>query len=439
MNVVEVCCGAGGMSLGLRNAGFNIVAAYDTWAPALAVYKDNFPMKKTLLRPLPLNRGHHGKAGDLGDLLGLVPEVLLKNVDMIAGGPPCQDFSRAGQQVEGTRADMTLAFAVLIAVVRPEWIMMENVTEVTKSKAWQRARRILKRGGYGLSEMKLDASHYGVGQARKRFILVGRLGEVDGFLSSALEVTKDAPRTNVRDILGDVGINPSGTSDATRVYFMRPFSGGQGVRSIDEPCPTIIRSSRERATRGYQAHKNDLAPAAKVPSLSWQELARLQGFPETWKWDGVKRVRDRDVMIANALPAPLAEAVGRAILSRHRGETVPVPEDAFVEWLETVKGYTGTVLRNKSSRLHQARALLKGRVLEDSALEQTMLQRASGFATLSASVRSDLAAVLALHAEWRASLREPHPWSLDDDTETTSTSMPSLDAIIRKRRAVEVS
>lgn len=402
MRVVELFCGAGGMSLGLKRAGFDVAAAYDSWAPAMTVYRNNLPEQKTLLRPLriPRNRARGAKVADVGDLLELVPTLLDLDVDMIAGGPPCQDFSKAGRRIEGTRADMTLAFALLIAAARPEWVLMENVKEVTKSKAWQRARTILKRSGYGLSEMKLDASQYGVGQLRVRFILVGRLGEEDGFLNDALELPKNAPRTTIRDVLGDnVGVHPGpGHPEEVRAYYFRTYSKRRAVWSIDEPCRTITRKAGFRNGE-HIPHANDTMDASKAPLLTWEQLAMLQGFPAGWQWG--KSKGDRNLMIANAVPAPLAEAIGRAILARQRGDTIPEIEGKFAKWLKAEKGYSGAVLRNRVSQVRRARRLLKGRILADPDQEQALLQRTKKFMTLGTTVRSDLLSALALHAEWR--------------------------------------
>lgn len=439
MRVAEICCGAGGLSLGLRRAGMEIAAAYDNWPEALAVYQANFPRKETLLRPPHGFRGHHAKSSDLGDLLSFVPALMPMTIDMIAGGPPCQDYSRAGRRVEGNKASMTLAFAILIATIRPQWLLFENVEDAADSMTWGYARSVLRRAGYGLSEMTLDASQHGAGQKRKRFIAVGRLGEIDGFLNASLEKSNKAPRTSVRDVLGDdVGVHPGGEHpEGTRVYYMRPYKGGQGVRSIDAPCPTIIRSARDRAAPKYTPHKKDLAPAKDVPSLSWQQLAQLQGFPASWDWSGARTVRDRDIMIGNAVPVPLAEAIGRAIFARQRGDSIPELEDAFATWLSVRKGYTGATLRNRCSQANRARRILKGRILADPDAERLLLQHSKKFVSLNVTARSDLLGALALHAEWRASLRPPPVEvdidEFDDEDDRSPPRLSRLEARLRER------
>ncbi len=128
------------MSLGLRQAGFDIVKAFDAWPLAVDTYNRNI--------------GSHAEVRDLGDLLGIIPELIALAPDMIAGGPPCQDYSSAGLREEAANAKLTLAFAVLVATVRPRWFVMENVINAMKSETWAQARSILMAAGYGLTESK---------------------------------------------------------------------------------------------------------------------------------------------------------------------------------------------------------------------------------------------------------------------------------------------
>jgi len=214
MRVIEVFCGAGGMSLGLKRAGFQIDLCIDFWREAFGVYRRNIKSRFLLAR----GTGHTVRA-DLSQLLTIVPAALLRRCDMVAGGPPCQDFSSSGSRIEETRADLTLAYAIFVATLRPRWVLMENVPEARSSNAYARARTILKRSGYGLAEKVLDMSLYGVPQARERFIVIGRLDEADGFLESALRAAANDRPMSVRDLLGDdVGVHPGGG------HLLRPAS-----------------------------------------------------------------------------------------------------------------------------------------------------------------------------------------------------------------------
>ncbi len=373
----------------------------------------------------------------------VAPTIAALRPDLVVGGPPCQDFSSAGKQVEGERATLLIAFAMISIIARPSWILLENVPRARNSAAWATARDLLVRAGYGLTEMVLDASKYGVGQSRKRFIVVGRLDEADGFLNSAIRDLASTRPTTIRDVLGGIvseaihahprvygrrrlwsidGPAPTirqssrhpmpvdvALNDADRALlevgavFVRPFVGGRGVRSIDEPAPAIVRTSAEPVRPSYldAPHPADVAPVETVPCLTREQASRLQGFPADWDWSPAKRLRDIDQMIANAVPAPLAEAIGRAILARYRGETIPAVEPMFTAWLRK-RGLAGQVLRNRRAQLGRARRLLGGRILSDPAAESALLDVAEGFASLPTGTRSDLRAALRLHAQWRS-------------------------------------
>lgn len=396
MRVIEVCCGAGGMSLGLKRAGLKIVHAVDTWEEALKVYRHNLPMPNSFLR-----RRHYADSKDLSQLMTVVPRFLDKECDMIAGDPPCQDFSAAGSRNEGQRANVTVAFAMFIVAIRPQWILMENVPQAKSSFAWMNARTILKRAGYGLTEMTLDASRYGVAQARRRFIVVGRLGEADNFLAKSISDAASERPMSVRDLLGDdVGVHPGRDyPPRMRVFFMRPYKGDSGVHSIDDPCPTIFRNAGAKASRNYVDHPDDVAPARQVPPLNPEQLSQLQGFPTNWSWKPLTDMKDRDQMIANAMPAPMAEAIGRIILARANGETMPAIEEKFSQWLSRSKKIIGRTLRNRKAHLNRARRLLKGRMMSEVDAELALLETSEEFRELSASAKSDLRLALRLHWE----------------------------------------
>lgn len=420
MRVVDLFCGAGGLSLGLRRVGFDVVGAFDFWDAAVDVYRRNV--------------GDHVHLVDIRDVVTLAPTVLDLQPDIIVGGPPCQDFSPAGPRVEGERAELMIAFAMTIVIVRPHWFLMENVARAQKSVTWARSRKILKRAGYGLTEIVVDASWLGVAQTRRRLIVVGRLGEADDFLTSEIGAARRSRQTTIREVLGDdvggqvyihprrygcTAVWPTDAPDPTlrtasrsqwanggQYIFVRPFGGGRGVRSIDEPAPALVRTSREPPASGYLSNPSPLdpVPANKVPHLSQQQTSRLQGFPEDWDWSPARRVRDIDQMIANAVPAPLAEAIGRLILARHRGESVPATDGGFSDWLRA-QGVVGQVLRNRRHALGRARRLLGGRVFAEIGEELQALGDADGFSDLPASTRSDLRSVLRAHAEWRATTK----------------------------------
>ncbi|WP_224705116.1 DNA cytosine methyltransferase [Devosia aquimaris] len=376
MRAVDLFCGAGGMSLGFQRAGFDLVQAYDSWEPAVASYRRNI--------------GSHVWLYDLRDVFTVGPMLAALRPDIIVGGPPCQDYSAAGRRIEGENAGMTRAFAMYLCIVRPSWFVMENVRQAQKSHAWADARQMIKAAGYGLTETVLDASWYGTPQSRKRLVIIGRLGERDGFLAAALAAARSKRQTVVGDVL-DV---PQGH------FYMRPFGGGRGVRSAAEPAPAIIRTSRERPWSKYlnSPHPDDPIPAEEAAILTRDQVARIQGFPEGWEW-GSATSRDIDQLIANALPSQLAEVVGRVILAREAGTTIPVVEGSFLQWLQR-RGRSPQSARNVKSQCNRARRLLGGKTHTRIALEIEALEAIGDFQRLEVRTQSHLRTALRLHADF---------------------------------------
>lgn len=369
MRVVELFCGAGGMSLGLRNAGFEIIQAYDAWDVAVTTYRENI--------------GHHAWKHDLNDILGVGSMLAKLQPDMIAGGPPCQDYSLAGRQEEGENASLTKAFAMLVVIARPQWFLMENVEQVARSSAWAEAREILQRAGYGFTECKLDASYYGVAQSRKRMFVIGRLGERDGFLTSALMAARSDEQTTLRDLFG---------AECPPSIFLYPrFRRNKAVWLADEPAPTIIASSLKPIPDTHTVPEGTVV-------LTEQQVGQIQGFPNDWKWHGQTK-HDRMQLIANAVPAPLAEVIGRVILQREANQSVPAVQGNFVRWLMQ-RGQSNQVARNTKAQLQKAWRLLGGRTFQDVRLEVMALEEVVEFDELDRKVKSNMRAAVRLYADF---------------------------------------
>lgn len=427
MRCVDLFCGAGGMSLGFERAGFEIVGAVDCAENALRVYKSN------LSHPVLL--------ADIKNIFPVGQWVRSLKPDVVIGGPPCQDFSAAGSRHEQDNAAMTVAFAMTVCVVRPRWFVMENVPQMLNSQAWTQARELLAESGYGISISRVDAAHYGVPQHRKRVIVIGRLGEADDFLESAIKQAASEKPMTVREMLGDEAPEyyytharfpgkrccfradePSPTVRSTSrrpvpkrfhdedalllaagAYFTRPFHEGRGVRNLDEPAPAIIRTSRECPRPGYLAspHPRDPVHPSKAAVLTQSQVSRLQGFPYSWDWSAASTLRDIDQMIANAVPPPLARAIGEVILERERGGISSVPGE-FLIWLRKSLGLSEHVVRNIQIGLSRAWQYLAGRIFADAGHELHAIETSVGFAALDVGRRCDLRKALRLHQEWRS-------------------------------------
>ena len=392
MRVVELFCGAGGMSLGLSRSGMNVVGAFDWMKDAVNTYRANL--------------GDHVQKFDLSDVLAIVPKVRSMSPDLIAGGPPCQDYSAAGQRIEGKNARLTLAFAMVIVGVRPEWFVMENVVQAATSDTWAEAKAILKHAGYGISENKLSFDQWGVPQARRRLVVVGRLGERDNFLNSSLAAKAGGSMPlretftirNAGNIAGSEIWSPEiAKLISGRFVFSRPQRAGRAVRTVDEPYTTIVRTSGEKPSpkfrAKYQAHARDPATLDEASVLSPKILSMIQGFPARWKWV-TRNKRQKMIMIANAVPPPAAKRIGEVILARAKGRTAPAIEGNFRTWLLRGGGRSRETANNIVSNARRARKLLGGRTFSDPAIEMATLLANPIVEAMRSNTRSDLCQAL---------------------------------------------
>ncbi len=290
MRVLDLFSGCGGLSLGFQNAGFEVVAAFDNWKPAVEIYKANFNHEIIEL-----------------DLSKIDNYDIFKNYkpDIIIGGPPCQDFSSAGKRDETNgRADLTLNYADIISNVKPFMFVMENVERITITKTLQRAKEIYKICGYGLSSIVLDASLCEVPQQRKRFFLIGILNGKDDEIEYYLEKNQAKKSMSIFDYLGN--------SLEIEHYYRHPRSYmRRGIFSIYEPSPTI-RGVNRPIPKTYQFHEGDTCKEIdKVRPLTTLERSYIQTFPKEFKFFGAKT--DLEQVIGNAVPVKLAEYVANCL------------------------------------------------------------------------------------------------------------------------------
>lgn len=298
---VDLFCGCGGLSRGFENAGISIVEAYDFWPNAIDCYQKNF--------------SHSAKIADISDIKAMSEQILTLAPDIIIGGPPCQDFSSAGNRKEGARANLTDCFARIIATIRPKWFVMENVGRAQKSQAYRQAREIFSESGYGLTEKLLNACAFGVPQNRRRFFSIGLLGAQDGFLLDNIGLLESDHRVTVRQYFESVGHKVE-----MGHYYRHPRNyTRRGVFSVDELAPTM-RGMNRPVPGGYSGHHGDTHNVQEVRPMTSHERALIQTFPPDFKIFGSKTTVEQ--MIGNAVPVKLAKAVADAVLTYERTSRV---------------------------------------------------------------------------------------------------------------------
>ena len=386
LKVVDLFSGCGGLSLGFQQAGFDIVAAFELWEPAIETYKRNFD--------------HPVFRCDLSDVESSSEFIRGFSPDLIIGGPPCQDFSSAGKREEKDRANLTVCFAEIISSVRPLAFVMENVERAKDSRAFAEAERIYRNSGYGLTEVVLNAALCGVPQRRKRFFCIGIKGGKDNQLIEALKRDLSDYEMTLREYFGD--------SLGFQYYYRHPRNySRRAVFSIDEPAPTV-RGVNRPIPKGYPGHPEDACPIGPdVHALTSRDRSRIQTFPESFIWVGTRT--DVEQMIGNAVPVGLARYVALHLMDALEPERISEFNqklESFSQWLEKDQNIASRARSDVISRLK--RAVRIAGPIEDKTERKACydFDSAAEGRGLTASVRSQIKHAIRLYCQWENSLSD---------------------------------
>ena len=345
--LIDSFCGAGGLSLGLKKAGFANLLSFDN---------DPRCIETLLLNPEYFV--HRFKLASIDDMLkGAIYEYVKEGDDeifLLAGGPPCQGFSvqRIGKD-EDVRNNLVIKFFELAEKIKPVYILMENVPGLTGIRGKQILDEALKFAdsiGYWMHKKKLDAQFYGVPQRRTRVFLVGERKDT-GFptFQFPLPSLNVEDRKTVKQTIGHLPSPPSDGSDhpdyphhrrdrLSRLNLQRLAALGQGEGRKDLPKHLLAACHKNDADKighryvyGRMAW-NEVAPTItarfdsftrgkfghpeELRSISLLEGALLQTFPIDYLFSGNKV--DIARQIGNAVPPKLAYALGKQIINCYK-------------------------------------------------------------------------------------------------------------------------
>jgi DNA (cytosine-5)-methyltransferase 1 len=245
---------------------------------------------------------------------------------------------------------------------------------------------------YGLTELTLDASLYGVPQLRKRVFMIGRMDENDGFLREDVEGEKADQALTVREYLDDeLGVE---------YYYRHPRHWGRrAIYSIDEPAATV-RSTNRPIPPKYTAHALDAAPIDGVKPLNCFQRARLQTFLPDFAFDKSLAPVEVDMMIANAVPVHLAEVLADCIVDYEVKREMRL-EKNFRAWVRQTQCYTDRSAGNVVSRLNRVRRLIGPMMRFHDTLDAVhALEEVPEFSRFSSGVKSQLRRAIYLHSEF---------------------------------------
>ena len=331
---IELFAGAGGLALGLEQAGFKHLACIDNYKEAADTMRANRPNWNVMCE-------------DVADTASrdLEKEFKIKKgeLDLLSGGAPCQSFSYAGKRLglEDVRGTMFYHYATFLHKLQPKMFLFENVKGLLNhdgGKTYETILNIFEDEGYVTEHKVLNAWDYGCPQKRERLITIGIRKDLIGKASFLYPKPHE-----YKPVIRDVKLDSNPTKEEcqfyseykTNIYKLVPPGGywrdidpeiakeymkgswylGGGKTgmlrrmSLDEPSLTVLTSPAMKQT--------DRCHPIEVRPFTYRENARFQTFPDDWVFCG--KLSDKYRQIGNAVPVNLAKEIGISIVNYLKG------------------------------------------------------------------------------------------------------------------------
>ena len=332
---IELFAGAGGLALGLEQAGFEEVALVE--------------IDETACNTLKLNRPNWNVIND--DIVEVSKKDLLKEfnlkegeLDLISGGYPCQSFSYAGKKLglDDVRGTMFYYYGEFIKQLKPKMFFAENVKGLTThdgGKTIDTMINVFEELGYKVEWKVLNAWDYGVAEKRQRVVIIGIRKDLTDKVKFEYPIPHEY-KPVLRDVLQNVPdsvgakypekkkkvfdlVPPGGywrdlPEDVAKDYMKTCYYMGGGRTGIarrlswDEPSLTLTCSPMMKQTD--RCHPDESRP------FTTREYARIQSFPDDWNFAGNMNAIYKQ--IGNAVPVNLAKCVGESIMAALNGGEV---------------------------------------------------------------------------------------------------------------------
>ena len=340
LTAIDVFAGGGGLTVGLKRAGFKVAAAIEIEEHAYATYRANHPEVHAVKQDVRTVSGEDLLAGTRGE-----------PIDLLAGCPPCQGFTSLTSKYkrDDARNSLVLEMARLAREIRPRAIMMENVPRLRDKQLYEELRRDLEALGYRLADDVLEVADYGVPQRRKRLVLLGgrgfRIDPPPPSHSARGEGGVPSWKT-VRDAIGHMKepvtlgkAKEAGTVEKSDWHVVRTLSdkntarmrsvrAGETWASIPEKLRPVCHQGGYRGFSNVYGRMEWDCPSPTITggcttfskgrfghpvhdrTISVREAALLQTFPIDYRFDTPYMEYVCNI-IGNALPCDFAEIVSR--------------------------------------------------------------------------------------------------------------------------------
>lgn len=368
MTAISLFSGAGGLDIGLEQAGFKTLACVDSEADCRETLRHNRP------EWLVFDNTEKGsETRDAGNIRDIEAHEILQavgkekgQIDLVVGGAPCQPFSNIGKKKgreDEKNGDLFLEFVRMIKGIGPSAFIFENVAGITQKKHADVIKYMTEQFSgmdYAISHTVLNAANYGVCQRRERFFLIGIKGDKtpafplpthfkdkdswDSFTKyfNQKPLGVPAPWMTLKELLDGLPPNYKKRNDYAVMNIsekvenrMRFISQGENFKVLPmEMRPNCWKSGKHLGsdtfgrlvealpsvtirTAAYNPSKGRYIHPRENRGLDTVEMSAIQGFPFDWEFKSVNRSRVTLVsagkQIGNAVPPPLAKALGLAI------------------------------------------------------------------------------------------------------------------------------
>lgn len=338
---IDLFCGAGGLSLGLKDAGIRVVAGYDV-DPAC-----QYPYEQNIRADFVLKDVRSVTGAELNRRW---PQGCIR---VLAGCAPCQPFSPYRKGIDTSDDDdwpLLREFARLVRTTKPHYVTMENVPRLQSNRIFAEFVRNLREFGYTVAWNVRDAQAFGVPQIRRRLVLIAARGQ--RYVEVPCQTVEDEARLTVRDAISHLApLKAGAASDTDPIHVARGMSPmnlrriraskpggtwldwpselrapchrratGHSYKNVyarmdwDSPSPTITTLSHSFGSGRFGHPEQDRA-------LSLREAAILQGFPDDYEFVPEHQAPKRATLgrlIGNAVPPPIGRMIGHAILTSVR-------------------------------------------------------------------------------------------------------------------------
>ncbi len=315
MKVAALFSGAGGLDLGFKNSGFDVIWANEYDKIIWETFEKNHP--DTFL--------------DRRSIIDIPNDDLPKNIDGLIGGPPCQSWSLAGSMrgINDDRGKLFYEYIRVLNYIKPKFFLVENVKGIVSKahlSSFSHIIELFEESGYNCHYKVLNAVDFNVPQTRERVFIIGFRKDLNVNFKFPKSMREKRTLEDVLKGLEDAV--PSGTKSTNTIHnneymtgsFSTIFMSRNRIREYNQPSFTIQASGRHAplhpsSPKMIKVEKDKFifdGPETKVRRLSVRECARIQTFPDDFVFY-YKNINNGYKMIGNAVPVKLSEAIAKSI------------------------------------------------------------------------------------------------------------------------------